>query len=1417
MVAESQDVVPAARKRREESGGGGALVASPAGAAVVHRKRRKGVNMPVVRTASGVDIETPVPTLYCAVAMWPFEERYWERVSRTRNMQAWRAIEIFLPATIYPSSPQSFWDMNNEHIDMCNMYKAALSMIFYAAYLSVSPRVRRPEDDDDDVPAELSVNKSVATVERVPARHDSTVFVGFRVRVTEHALDRYNAGMEGDVAHALKVNQTQSFDNTRVGAKKKFGGGGGGGLKNAAPLPSWSHKRVDLDEWKRICVKYAPKYVSEAIAAGHGDVTNLCSNDSPYNIANVFSVQRSLEKALAEGADPRYCDAAIYCPPERDATRGFADPRNVWQVPIDQFDPVKMPLRHMPWIGQDERLYAEQAAAWYRLNGIDPDDPDAPRFAATCNHTSNTTVVNDISALQARISDERKDLRHAHYSNPNAHALTLRQKKVEWIKQLSEIMSPTGCVATSIQSIARWKQLYLRANDNTFCMPRDLAFSNLTPFGNAMAMYAIMYETVVAVKDSHARCFTYLLCAYHVFARTPMNPHCLLLGPPGIGKSFALMILFDLLIKGTVRKLTYMTAKALAAEGKQNDCLVMVRSRVRVECDIHRARTAHISFFVRGSQIFEDAPASMLGVQSANKSGGAAASTDTENMVKQFLTSMTVSVQTLSIEDGKRITEFITAECSCVCFFAMNEPTSVFPTAILSRCYVVVNSSTADADPNAPESTTNMNAKAQRVSDAAVKEAANDFKTYLQRNQALVADILYAAAGGALHQINIDAAQLLFSMVATRAKTCFGLNMTNPRDYERFLCLCRVLCVLDAISKLWDSPLSPLRDQPHSDLHILLAEKHLVVTVEVAVFAIGLLSGQWENALRGDVLRVMRKKWFPKSNERLEQMRKPVLSSELDAADAPEPVAPDGVWVPEIASAARPPSEAKRKRDEKKMAEVMKNDVARTYFEEKAEYDGMQEQRKHWMYDSLAWGEGQRLKIPTVQTLRGSNNDLYAYLAKQLVGHMHPKPLESEVQAILQRMGEENEDAARRIIEYEGDPGSDDLQEKSSDAVFVVDPEFGVRLHLCAIDRSADVDMLYKATRDVVTALHDATCKRIRKANRAAVAAGCADEDLQPVPPVPTYLFGQTETNSPYVWRTIQADPSVDGAFRAKKLPRVWNPNFYEGSLQHATDVFLGGITNESDAERALRNKRLFSSATPWLTIDMSLDEYAAQTHAADLMLSHADQHAAPSNVPLAEDAARHADARARGLRLDSYPECFERRDPKTWIAGWEATAADHPERFAMSARNAALKAAQKELLPLPPLPFEFGFLRPPVVAQLPPPPPVPRLPPAPARAMLLPPAEPDGGGGALAALRRMQIADVASRATTDEEDPFDDDDDDYDAAVRRKNAERRAMERQPDSQRTYDEYDDGPCDMDLDYDGDAAVEAELERLTRPR
>jgi hypothetical protein len=187
MVAESQDVVPAARKRREESGGGGALVASPAGAAVVHRKRRKGVNMPVVRTASGVDIETPVPTLYCAVAMWPFEERYWERVSRTRNMQAWRAIEIFLPATIYPSSPQSFWDMNNEHIDMCNMYKAALSMIFYAAYLSVSPRVRRPEDDDDDVPAELSVNKSVATVERVPARHDSTVFVGFRVRVTEHS------------------------------------------------------------------------------------------------------------------------------------------------------------------------------------------------------------------------------------------------------------------------------------------------------------------------------------------------------------------------------------------------------------------------------------------------------------------------------------------------------------------------------------------------------------------------------------------------------------------------------------------------------------------------------------------------------------------------------------------------------------------------------------------------------------------------------------------------------------------------------------------------------------------------------------------------------------------------------------------------------------------------------------------------------------------------------------------------------------------------------------------------------------------------------------------------------------------------------------------------------------------------------
>ena len=72
--------------------------------------------------------------------------------------------------------------------------------------------------------------------------------------------------------------------------------------------------------------------------------------------------------------------------------------------------------------------------------------------------------------------------------------------------------------------------------------------------------------------------------------------------------------------------------------------------------------------------IFEDAPSSTFGA-SGGSGGGASgkkqATSDQENLMKQFMTSTDMSVQSVTMEP-KRASEFFRCETSCVIMAAMN-------------------------------------------------------------------------------------------------------------------------------------------------------------------------------------------------------------------------------------------------------------------------------------------------------------------------------------------------------------------------------------------------------------------------------------------------------------------------------------------------------------------------------------------------------------------------------------------------------------------------------------------------------------------------------------------------------------------------------------------------------------------------
>ena len=72
---------------------------------------------------------------------------------------------------------------------------------------------------------------------------------------------------------------------------------------------------------------------------------------------------------------------------------------------------------------------------------------------------------------------------------------------------------------------------------------------------------------------------------------------------------------------------------------------------------------------VKISQIIvEDAPATLLGVQVANRKGSATTS-DVENMIKAFLTSTSINLLTIEM-DPVRKSVTVKADCSC-CLMVM--------------------------------------------------------------------------------------------------------------------------------------------------------------------------------------------------------------------------------------------------------------------------------------------------------------------------------------------------------------------------------------------------------------------------------------------------------------------------------------------------------------------------------------------------------------------------------------------------------------------------------------------------------------------------------------------------------------------------------------------------------------------------
>lgn len=1166
-------------------------------------------------------------------------------------------LEVTFPSFIYGGNARAFVPTAGNP-DVLMMYRRMLNLIGYLANMVAAP-IRETDSEDPRKSHVVPVtNTATVTYERLPHATTRDEFVGFRLRITEHATETDDgvppsARMQYHFERLLRRNDDAAIAriNAVPGAQRGFGTPQGASTPDLSSIHS-----LTTPEWNRLRLQYG------AFTQVRADQNNRRATNE---IGNVFSIRAGLRLAENMHAAAACYNSDIYLHADsqhraarRDRTsrrRGFANPEHVWSISPSSLMPEQISSLFLPHIVQSKNATRESQNNFARMHGGDEHEGvNRAIFDATMNRTSTNEMRNDIRALTDRMTRDVSQLRSEYASvmtdglYPEEFYVRLDAIKRDGNSVMASIISPDGDAAPTIRAIASYRDSYLSYNNHTLCIPRARTCPNLTRSEDAWAQQAAIFKTVVTVKSAFKLCIVLLLASLHIYRRVEMNAHHLLLGPPGIGKSFALVLLTRLLIKLTWFMLSTITPKALMVPGKTNDCRII---------------------------IFEDSPASLLGVNPANRGGAAVGSSDVENMIKAWLTSMTSSIATVEMEP-KRSGVTIEAESSCVCHFALNDPSSLFPAAILARFHVVNSSEQDSSTDQTGLLTTDLMA---RCSEPAVRAANYAIKVYWHRNQVLCAEIMYRLAAGVLEDISYEGVTIFFGLLAAHMKRTRNINMDDPRKFSRFKSIVTTLVVLDAIDLVWDSKLSPFGpDEKHHIDHFMLVEKHLVALKKHAIFALGLLSNQWEDPVRVAVLATLSAECFPNAAALLAQRESEVTDSEEAKIPAFATIAaPAHMVLPSNTRGVMTAADT-----------ILANATGvRAFLAEKASYEMNYATRVNWHSDSCDM-PGTVLPLP--QASRGqiaSKEDRLAALARVVLTKMKQKPLLGEVEAVLRSLTNEMIDETRRISNKMDGPEYV-YTETVSVSVLRFD-DTAVRMSLTALRHAGQEDSLFRGITEMETALFQNDIEQRDSA---------------------TYLYGDTEVANPHVWRVIgvkraahasdvapmeedddaadaapAAAPSHFEAERAALAPKVRKPEVFTASTRrYNTGFFDSGLTSftrsflqsmrGTNADDQMRD--LFSADVPFVNIDMDLDAFATLGRNAALGMTCEEFEASPSGDSRATDLRLWEMDGMEGVENMDYPECFAQRNTVAWERRWTESHRLDPSAFSMSSRYNSMKAA---------------------------------------------------------------------------------------------------------------------------------------------
>lgn len=751
-------------------------------------------------------------------------------------------VELCIPTAIFRESAQCFGDLNYaDHPNLVNLFMTLLQVILYLTHC----------------PYHQATGTSRLSFEQVVDKNDHEVAI--RVRLMWQA----SKTMGEALLFLFATNQDKRRKAT--GVLKK--------IDLLTPL-----------KWQQLCCQLNPD-VKDML--GHNQLGNVVEPSSPIYPANVMSIELSLVMGEALKCRSKQYSMFNYyvmhedIPDQKVAIRYSSKVRKyVKIVQFNSLNPGNIEDHLLPFIELEElkenvekTLYVQLLAPPATTNGVEANvirrqrsvnlkrkrDDLYYQTIRSVRNKSNLMDLDSVKALMAtkwaafhkRMNGREKEAAFAR-SNCNKteiaaefgeyvnHYYTERAKvQAEGFAKFKKLFTRDGDVPDAIKSIAGWWSEYLKENDQSASKLCSKTTTNLSPFQETLALFAMDLEYIFGVNTAHRDITTALVASFQVYFRTKFHCHLLYTGPPDVGKTFSLEMIHKFVIPGSSRMLAFNTPKAKSVLSSAFSCRI---------------------------EIHQEMLPSTLGVLVGNSktSSGSTNNTDSESILKTQLTEGKTGVSALAIVNGERILVEHEVDTNGITLAASNAES--VPESMESR-FNHVRWVSQEREDNGGMAVCDARRKDVGIQATVIKR--------IRKTQALMAIAGLMVDLHIIEDVNMEVANALYSKLIEYNKDVHLQGLKVTRNRERFRFLVQALATMRSINTVFDfcpPDINREADEincnvqylPFTFEHMKEVEKHMYAKVEDCVFAFGLLAHQYEDPIVYEVIETIRVHLFNK-------------------------------------------------------------------------------------------------------------------------------------------------------------------------------------------------------------------------------------------------------------------------------------------------------------------------------------------------------------------------------------------------------------------------------------------------------------------------------------------------------------------------------------------------------------------------